>query len=39
MIERDLQTVRPRWVCGTPEEVVDRETTDRENAPSFLEVD
>ena len=39
MKERDLQTVRPRWVCGTQEEVVDRETTDRENAPSSLQVD
>ena len=36
--QRDLQTVRPRWVCGTQEEVVDRETADQENAPSLLEV-
>ena len=37
MKERDLQTARPRWVCGTQEEVVDRETT--EWRTPLLEVD
>ena len=39
MKERDLQTVRPRWVCGTQEEEVEQGTYDLEKSPSSLEVD
>ena len=40
MKERDLQTVRPRWVCGTQEEEeFEQGTYDLEKSPSSLEVD
>ena len=40
MKEHDLQTVRPRWVCGTQEEEeVEQGTYDLEKSPSSLEVD
>ena len=39
MIERDLQTVRPGWVCGTQEEEVEQGTYELEKSPWSLEVD
>ena len=39
MKERDLQTVRPRWVCGTQEKEVEQVTYDLEKSLSSLEVD